>query len=153
VRRCFLFFPCLFPFFEHSKLTSTSPTTARSLLNTTCVTTPDVTEGPYFLRGDLLRTDIAEDQAGIPLSAFFSFRSASRPSLTVTIPLSALDIGLIDINTCEPLENNLTEMCAFPLRFLYLVALTVLVLDSWYCNATGSYSRSSPSFVTPFEPS
>ncbi|GAA6014168.1 hypothetical protein JCM10207_006120 [Rhodosporidiobolus poonsookiae] len=72
---------------------------ATGLLNTTCLTTPEAVEGPYFLRGDLLRTNIAEDQGGIPLT---------------------LDIGLIDINTCEPLTNNLIEV--------------------WHANATGSYS-------------
>ncbi|GAA6027920.1 hypothetical protein JCM8097_001782 [Rhodosporidiobolus ruineniae] len=72
---------------------------ATGLLNTTCTLMSEVTEGPYFLRGDLLRTDVAEDQGGIPLT---------------------LDIGLIDINTCEPLANNLIEI--------------------WHANATGSYS-------------
>ncbi|GAA5940757.1 hypothetical protein JCM10213_004304 [Rhodosporidiobolus nylandii] len=72
---------------------------ATGLLNRTCITTP---EGPYYLQGDLLRTNIAENQAGVPLT---------------------LDIGLIDINTCEPLENNLVHI--------------------WYANATGTYSHFS----------
>ncbi|GAA5861350.1 hypothetical protein JCM8547_006101 [Rhodosporidiobolus lusitaniae] len=73
---------------------------ATGLLNTTCLTTPEMVEGPYFLRGDLLRTDIAEDQAGVPLT---------------------LDIGLIDIATCEPLTNALIEV--------------------WHANASGLYSH------------
>lgn len=42
-------------------------------MNKTCLTSPEVTEGPYFLHGDMLRTRIDEGQAGVPLSAFFPF--------------------------------------------------------------------------------
>ncbi|GAA5878415.1 hypothetical protein JCM8547_003593 [Rhodosporidiobolus lusitaniae] len=73
---------------------------ATGLLNTTCITTPEAVEGPYYLRNDILRTDVAEDQGGIPLT---------------------LDIGLIDISTCEPLTNTLVEI--------------------WHANVTGFYSH------------
>ncbi|GAA5966040.1 hypothetical protein JCM3765_006548 [Sporobolomyces pararoseus] len=72
---------------------------ASSLKNTTCVLTPTVTEGPYYLNNELLRTHVAEDQPGVPLT---------------------LDIGLMDISTCEPIENMMVEI--------------------WHCNSTGSYS-------------
>jgi hypothetical protein len=42
-------------------------------MNKTCLTSPEVTEGPYYLHGDLLRTDVSEGQAGVPLSAFDVF--------------------------------------------------------------------------------
>ncbi|GAA5873288.1 hypothetical protein JCM16303_001082 [Sporobolomyces ruberrimus] len=70
-----------------------------ALKNTTCVLTPTVTEGPYYLNNELLRTNVAEDQPGVPLT---------------------LDIGLIDISTCKPIENMMVEI--------------------WHCNSTGSYS-------------
>ncbi|KAE8326870.1 Intradiol ring-cleavage dioxygenase [Aspergillus sergii] len=50
----------------------------------TCILAPDVTEGPYYVSGELIRNDIKEDQAGVPLY---------------------LDIQLIDTNTCEPLPQ------------------------------------------------
>ncbi|OTB00329.1 hypothetical protein M426DRAFT_66087 [Hypoxylon sp. CI-4A] len=71
-----------------------------TIQNDTCVLTPDVTEGPYIWpRSQTLRQDMSEDQAGIPLW---------------------LDIGVLDMATCEPLENVLVSF--------------------WHCNATGSYS-------------
>lgn len=68
--------------------------------NDTCVLTPDVTAGPYYWpRSETLRQDMSENQLGVPL---------------------LMDIGVLDMNTCEPLPN----------------ALVVF----WHCNATGSYS-------------
>ncbi|OOF99949.1 hypothetical protein ASPCADRAFT_503879 [Aspergillus carbonarius ITEM 5010] len=83
-----------------------------SILNDTCVLTPEVTRGPYvWPRSQTLRQDMTEDQVGVPLW---------------------LDVGVLDMATCEPLPNAL--------------------LDFWHCNATGSYSsftQLSPN--TPFE--
>lgn len=68
--------------------------------NDTCVLTPEVTEGPYvWPRSQTLRQDMTESQPGVPLW---------------------LDVGVLDMATCEPLENAL--------------------VDFWHCNATGSYS-------------
>ncbi|TLD20234.1 protocatechuatedioxygenase beta subunit protein [Venturia nashicola] len=68
--------------------------------NDTCILTPEVTQGPYvWPRSQTLRQDMTEGQAGVPFDP---------------------NIGVIDINTCEPLPNAL--------------------VDLWHCNATGSYS-------------
>lgn len=68
--------------------------------NDTCVLTPEVTAGPYVWPiSQTLRQDMTEDQPGVPLW---------------------LDIGVLDMATCEPLEN--------------------VLLSFWHCNATGSYS-------------
>ncbi|KAF4904110.1 hypothetical protein CGCVW01_v013048 [Colletotrichum viniferum] len=83
-----------------------------TLQNDTCVLTPEVTKGPYvWPQSQTLRQDMSEDQAGVPLY---------------------LDIGVLNINTCEVMED--------------------VLVDLWHCNATGSYS----SFTgrdpnTPFE--
>ncbi|KAG7447122.1 aromatic compound dioxygenase [Guyanagaster necrorhizus] len=83
-----------------------------TIQNDTCILTPEVTTGPYiWTKSQTLRQDMTEGQAGIPL---------------------ILDVGVIDINTCEPMRN--------------------VLVDLWHCNATGSYS----SFIgrdpnTPFE--
>lgn len=71
-----------------------------TIQNDTCVLTPEVTAGPYvWPRSQTLRQDMTEDQSGVPLW---------------------MDIGVMDMATCEPLENAL--------------------VDFWHCNATGSYS-------------
>ncbi|KAH7150312.1 GPI anchored dioxygenase-like protein [Dactylonectria estremocensis] len=70
------------------------------LQNDTCVLAPDVTAGPYYWpRSETLRQDMTEDQVGVPL---------------------VLDVGVLDMATCEPLPNALVAF--------------------WHCNATGSYS-------------
>ena len=55
--------------------------------------------GPYWVQGELVRSDLRETQAGLDLY---------------------LDIQLIDVNTCQPLDK--------------------VHLDIWHCNATGIYS-------------
>ncbi|KAI0430594.1 Intradiol ring-cleavage dioxygenase [Xylaria sp. FL1042] len=71
-----------------------------SIQNDTCVLSPIVTEGPYvWPRSQTLRQDMSEGQLGVPLW---------------------MDIGVIDVNTCEPLPN--------------------VLLNFWHCNSTGSYS-------------
>ncbi|RSL53570.1 hypothetical protein CEP54_010303 [Fusarium duplospermum] len=66
----------------------------------TNILTPETSRGPYFLpRSQTLRQDIREDEPGVPLS---------------------LEIGVIDIDKCDPLDN--------------------VLVDIWHCNATGSYS-------------
>ncbi|KAF3771437.1 putative protocatechuate 3,4-dioxygenase beta subunit [Cryphonectria parasitica EP155] len=68
--------------------------------NDTCIVTPDVTRGPYvWPRSEILRQDMTGGQAGVPLW---------------------LDIGVLDVSTCEPLEDVLVAF--------------------WHCNGTGSYS-------------
>ncbi|KAK0199725.1 dioxygenase [Desarmillaria ectypa] len=83
-----------------------------TIQNETCILTPEATTGPYIWEvSQTLRQDMTEDQPGIPL---------------------IMDIGVIDINTCEPMQN--------------------VLIDLWHCNATGSYSsftKLSPN--TPFE--
>ncbi|KAF6797060.1 extracellular dioxygenase [Colletotrichum musicola] len=70
-----------------------------TIQNNTCVLAPDTVWGPYGVDGEINRHDLRETQGGID---FY------------------LDIGVIDIETCEPLQGT---------------ALTI-----WNCNATGSYS-------------
>lgn len=90
---------------EGSGHTSTYEITAEApyydkIQNDTCVLTPEVTEGPYvWPRSQTLRQDMTEDQPGVPFW---------------------LDVGVLDMATCEPLPN--------------------VLLDFWHCNATGSYS-------------
>ncbi|KAL3493357.1 Intradiol ring-cleavage dioxygenase [Aspergillus germanicus] len=49
-----------------------------------CVLAEDVTQGPYYVSGELIRNNLVEDQEGVPLY---------------------LDIQLIDSNSCEPVPD------------------------------------------------
>ena len=77
----------------------TRDTFYHELQNKTCVLSQEATQGPYYIIEDLVRNDLIEDQTGQKL---------------------VLDIGLIDIITCEPLPNA--------------------YVDIWNANATGVYS-------------
>ena len=54
-----------------------------------CVLTPDLTVGPYYLEGQLIRGDITEGKPGVPL---------------------ALRIAVQDITACAPLANAAVEI-------------------------------------------
>lgn len=83
-----------------------------TIQNDTCVLSTEVTTGPYiFPESQVLRQDMVEDQVGVPLY---------------------LDIGVLNTDTCEPLEG--------------------VLVDIWHCNATGSYSSfTGLSPNTPYE--
>ncbi|EIT79425.1 Intradiol ring-cleavage dioxygenase [Aspergillus flavus] len=77
---------------HHSKLTHVDPSTDPRVLfgsEGTCIVQPEVTQGPYYIAGELIRKNVAEDQQGVPLF---------------------MDIQLIDTNTCEPLPEIYTDI-------------------------------------------
>lgn len=49
-----------------------------------CVLTPELDEGPNYVKGSYVRSDISEDQTGV---------------------LSYVDIELIDVSTCTPIPG------------------------------------------------
>lgn len=64
-----------------------TPISANS--NAVCVLTPELTEGPYYLEGDLIRKDITEGKPGLPLK---------------------LKIAVMDPTTCAPLANAAVDV-------------------------------------------
>ncbi|KAJ5092468.1 hypothetical protein NUU61_007338 [Penicillium alfredii] len=72
---------------HHSNLTNVSPSTDPHVLfgsEATCILGPDVTQGPYYVSGELIRENVVESQEGVPLY---------------------MDIQLINTKTCEPLPD------------------------------------------------
>ncbi|CAO1631125.1 unnamed protein product [Sympodiomycopsis kandeliae] len=59
-------------------------TTSDNTTNSACILAPEVTQGPYHILGELVRTNVTEDQGGVPLTITMSFT---------------------DIDSCEPLNN------------------------------------------------
>ncbi|KAI1136018.1 aromatic compound dioxygenase [Hypoxylon sp. FL0543] len=57
--------------------------------NSTAALVPEVTIGPYWVAGELIRTDVTENQAGVPVH---------------------LDLQFIDINTCGAIPNMLIDI-------------------------------------------
>lgn len=72
---------------HHSNLTGLTPSTDPDMLfqsNGTCVLAEDVTQGPYYVTGELIRNNVTESQDGVPLY---------------------VDIQLVDSSTCEPVPE------------------------------------------------
>lgn len=71
--------------------------------NGSCVLSPEVTEGPYYVAGEYIREDVTETQAGVDLT---------------------LDLQVLDIDTCEPVEGAYTEIwresCRVPPNLLWV---------------------------------
>lgn len=73
--------------FSHKSNLSVTWNSSESLLfsdNSSCVLQPEVTQGPYYVDGELIRKDITDDQAGVPLY---------------------LDIQIIDTSDCSPVPE------------------------------------------------
>lgn len=71
--------------FSHESTQSVTLDTDETLLftdNSSCVLQGEVTQGPYYVNGELIRQDVSENQAGIPMY---------------------LDIQIIDTSTCKPM--------------------------------------------------
>ncbi|KAH7146958.1 Intradiol ring-cleavage dioxygenase [Dactylonectria estremocensis] len=54
-----------------------------------CVLTPEVTQGPYYVAGEYVRESLVEDQGGLDI---------------------VLDYQVIDVDTCEPIPDVYLEM-------------------------------------------
>ena len=57
--------------------------------NGSCILSPEVTQGPYYVSGEYVRYDITEDQEGVEL---------------------LLDTQVIDMVTCNPVTNTMVEI-------------------------------------------
>ncbi|KAK0616807.1 Intradiol ring-cleavage dioxygenase, partial [Immersiella caudata] len=57
--------------------------------NASCVLSPEVTEGPYYVAGEYIRDNIVEKEPGVDL---------------------ALDLQVLDVETCDPVANKYLEI-------------------------------------------
>ncbi|KAH7320576.1 putative extracellular dioxygenase [Stachybotrys elegans] len=76
---------------DMSDLGYTEDTSASTLFssNGSCVLTPEVTQGPYYVGGEYVRKDVTDGQAGLDIT---------------------LDYQVIDVDTCEPVPEVYLEM-------------------------------------------
>ncbi|KAF3021014.1 hypothetical protein E8E14_011042 [Neopestalotiopsis sp. 37M] len=68
--------------------TSTDPA-ALFASNSSCLLTPDLTQGPYYISGEQIRRDVREDQQGID---------------------TVIEYQIIDVDTCEPVPQVYLEL-------------------------------------------
>ncbi|CAN8102280.1 unnamed protein product [Discula destructiva] len=76
---------------SHLSTAGYTPSTPESTIfeSSTCALSPDGETGPYFIPGQLVRSDILEGEAGVPLY---------------------IEIQLIDVNTCNPVVGEYLEI-------------------------------------------
>ncbi|KAH6962036.1 Intradiol ring-cleavage dioxygenase [Ilyonectria sp. MPI-CAGE-AT-0026] len=66
-----------------------SPASSLFASNNSCILTPEVTNGPYYVSGEYVRRDIGEEQTGVAIT---------------------LDYQVVDVDTCEPVPNVFVEI-------------------------------------------
>lgn len=85
---------------DEKQLMACNPITETSIKNSTCVLAPETTEGPYYhTEGHPIRSNMAETQLGL---------------------LFLMNVGVIDVETCQPVPN--------------------ILVDLWHANSTGYYA-------------
>ena len=57
--------------------------------NTSCILAPEVTDGPYYVNGELIRKNVKEDQAGIDLY---------------------LEVQYVDVTSCQPVPELFVDV-------------------------------------------
>lgn len=89
--------------------------------NGSCVLSPEVTEGPYYVSGEFIRENVTDGQAGVDLH---------------------LELQVLDVNTCEPIANAYTEIWGE--HFFYYQSagpwISLMLTCLAACNSTGVYS-------------
>lgn len=68
---------------------NTDEATLFSSNNASCILTPEVTQGPYYVGGEFIRKDIRDSEEGID---------------------TIIDYQVIDVETCDPVPNVYLEM-------------------------------------------
>lgn len=104
---------------SHLSTAGYSPNTPDSVIfasNNSCVLSPDGEVGPYWVKGEYLRTDLRENEPGVPV---------------------ILEAQFLDVETCEPVTE--VYWYAGPYPYLY-VESNGSGRDLWNCNSTGVYS-------------
>ncbi|KAF2734091.1 aromatic compound dioxygenase [Polyplosphaeria fusca] len=70
-----------------------------------CVLSPEATEGPFYVTGESIRTNLVDGELGVPLH---------------------LDIQLIDVNTCKPVKDVYLEIWGANSTGVYSGALALV---------------------------
>src|SRR5438046_1868363 len=77
---------------HHSNLTGITTNVDATVIfggNASCILTPEVTAGPYYIDGQNIRQDITDGQQGVPMH---------------------LELQFIDVKTCEPATGLLVDI-------------------------------------------
>ncbi|KAK0644561.1 Intradiol ring-cleavage dioxygenase [Cercophora newfieldiana] len=98
------------------KYTLQTPVETLFASNGSCVLSPEVTEGPYYVAGEFIRDNIVEKEPGVNL---------------------ALDLQVLDVATCDPVADKYLEIWRESQPLCQLASLQTNTRPD--CNSTGVY--------------
>jgi protocatechuate 3,4-dioxygenase beta subunit len=107
---------------NHTSLLDYSPVTPESVIfaaNTSCILSPTVTDGPYYVWGEVVRQDVKEELYSDGVDVF-------------------LEVQYIDINTCKPVPGALVDIWQANATGVYRYVIDPLFLRQrlqWDANA------------------
>ncbi|KAJ2902341.1 putative extracellular dioxygenase [Zalerion maritima] len=90
----------------------TDPSTIFSQ-NATCVIVPEVTIGPYWVSGELIRQDVTDGEPGVPIH---------------------VDIQFVDVSSCEGVSDLLVDIWHTNSTGVYSGVSSEAGLDTTYCR-------------------
>lgn len=98
--------------------------------NTSCILTPEVTDGPYYVTGEMVRKNVTEGQAGVPLY---------------------LEVQYIDITTCEPVPEVYVDIWNANATGVYSGIVATGNEDSWDTTFLRGIQATDSDGVVSFE--
>jgi protocatechuate 3,4-dioxygenase beta subunit len=103
-----------------------------------CVLSPEMTEGPYYVEGDKLRRDITEGKPGVPLTLRLSVLDVStcKPIRGAAVDIWHCDAGGVYSATSVQSTENLTFLRGIQRTDRNGLALFRTIYPGWYPGRT-----------------
>jgi protocatechuate 3,4-dioxygenase beta subunit len=102
----------------------------------TCVLTPEMTEGPYYVEGDKVRRNITEGKAGVPLTLRLTVLDVStcRPIKGAAVDIWHCDAGGVYSGTSVQDTENLTFLRGIQRTDKNGLAIFRTIYPGWYTS-------------------
>jgi protocatechuate 3,4-dioxygenase beta subunit len=103
-----------------------------------CVLSPEMTEGPYYVEGDKVRRNITEGKAGVPLALRLTVVNASscKPIKGAAVDIWHCDAGGVYSETSVQSTQNLTFMRGVQRTDRNGLAIFRTIYPGWYMGRT-----------------
>jgi protocatechuate 3,4-dioxygenase beta subunit len=110
----------------------------------TCVLSPEMTEGPYYVEGDKVRRNITEGKPGVPLILRLTVVNVStcRPIRGAAVDIRHCDAGGVYSGTSVQSTENLTFLRGIQRTDTNGLAIFRTIYPGWYPGRT--VTRGSP---------
>jgi protocatechuate 3,4-dioxygenase beta subunit len=122
---------------DDAEAAATGPAAVASGL-VTCVLSPEMTEGPYYVEGDKVRRDITEGKPGVPLTLRLTVVNVStcRPIKGAAVDVWHCDAGGVYSGTSVQSTENLTFLRGIQRTNKNGLAVFRTIYPGWYTGRT-----------------